>query len=412
MPDAVTLSTAVRDHQGLAVDMQLGYMNAVARAGHENAKAVIGGLCSELWPAMVENGSFQQCMEVLNTGRAASGAFEWVDPDTGRPAGYDYRAVRVGENILLWVLHDTTEALRAAWSLSESEERYRSVLAVLDEGIILQDAEGTVVAGNAAAEGMLGASVAGMNSLNGSLLGVVDEDGRAIPPEDLPAAVVMDSGEAQIGRVLGVPVGGGELRWFSVNVYPLIRSGEPKPYAVVSSLNDVTERKALEAELKYLALHDALTELPNRTLLFDRLNQSMRRARREKDAVGRLAVIVADLKDFKSINNQFGHEAGDHVLKEVAMRLLTAVREEDTVARLAGDEFVVLLEDVEPTDLPLFAKKIEEVLRRPVVYEGPGARLVDIPIEGRVGEALAKSRDSAKDVLKRADRAIREAENS
>jgi diguanylate cyclase (GGDEF)-like protein len=239
---------------------------------------------------------------------------------------------------------------------------------------------------------------------------LVDEDNLALSPNETPAALALLSGQAQTGRVIGLAANHPDhIRWFSVNVYPLLRPGETVPYAVVSSLTDVTERKALEAELKYLALHDSLTELPNRTLLLDRLNQAMRRARRARaGAVGRLAVVVVNLADFRSINEHLGHEAGDHVLREVGMRLLTSVREQDTVGRLGGDEFVVIFEDIDPVELPSFTTRIDEVLRRPVVYESSGASLVDIPITARVGEAVARSRDSAKDLLQRADRAIAE----
>jgi diguanylate cyclase (GGDEF)-like protein/PAS domain S-box-containing protein len=412
LPDAVTLSTAVRNRKGVATDMRLGYMNAVARAGHENAKAVIGGLCSELWPGMVQNGTFQKCMDVLNTGESESGTLEWIDAQTGRPAGCDYRAIRVGDNILLWVLHDTTETIQAARSLEESEERYRSVLAALDEGIVVQARDGTVLAANAAAERMLAFEASTALPPNVNDWSLIDEDGLAIATDEVPTAVVFRSAQAQTARVIGISIDE-ELRWFSVNVYPLLHPGETEPFAVVSSLNDVTERRALEAELKYLALHDSLTELPNRTLILDRMNQAMRRARQQRDdAVGRLGVIVTDLEGFKTVNERFGHEAGDHVLKEVAMRLLTTVREQDAVGRLGDDEFVVLLEDVDPEDLADHSKKVAEVLQRPVVYEGPGSRLIDINITARVGDALAKSRDSAKDLLHRADRALRNSTGS
>ncbi|MBM7170137.1 SpoIIE family protein phosphatase [Streptomyces sp. G44] len=114
LPDAVTLSTAVRDPGGQAVDMRLQYMNAAARAGQPDPDAAIGRLCSQLWPQMVDNGSFDACMRVLNSGEVEHGAFAWTEESTYRPADYEYQAVRTGPDHLLWVLRDNSaRVLRA-----------------------------------------------------------------------------------------------------------------------------------------------------------------------------------------------------------------------------------------------------------------------------------------------------------
>ncbi|KAB2888587.1 MAG: bacteriohemerythrin [Desulfobulbaceae bacterium] len=112
---------------------------------------------------------------------------------------------------------------------------------------------------------------------------------------------------------------------------------------IFASARDVTERKRTEKRLEYLAYHDRLTGLPNRSLLFGRLSQSMSSAARNGRQV---AVLYIDLDGFKEINDQFGHDQGDVVLQAVARRLLSAVRTSDTVARIGGDEFVVVLGDL------------------------------------------------------------------
>ncbi|MFJ4880820.1 GAF domain-containing SpoIIE family protein phosphatase [Streptomyces sp. NPDC088745] len=109
LPDAVTVSVAVRDVDGHAVDMRLVYMNAAARAGQPDRTAPLGGLCSELWPQMVENGTFAACMRVLDTGRCEQGAFTWTQTSTYRAADYEYQALRVEPDHLLWVLRDNSE---------------------------------------------------------------------------------------------------------------------------------------------------------------------------------------------------------------------------------------------------------------------------------------------------------------
>jgi len=103
---------------------------------------------------------------------------------------------------------------------------------------------------------------------------------------------------------------------------------------------DITERKRREEEVRELAHHDELTGLPNRRLLDDRIAQAFAAARRTQDSV---AVMLLDLDRFKPINDTYGHEAGDRVLKVVATRLADCVRKADTVARVGGDEFVVML---------------------------------------------------------------------
>jgi diguanylate cyclase (GGDEF)-like protein/PAS domain S-box-containing protein len=145
----------------------------------------------------------------------------------------------------------------------------------------------------------------------------------------------------------------GQLRWHGV-------------------LSDITDRKLAEAELRlaeadirYQALHDALTGLPNRTLVFDQLERARPRPDRQ------LAVLLLDLDRFKLVNDSFGHAAGDALLVEVAPRLREALRPQDTIGRLGGDEFVVLLTDIADERVAVeVAERIVAALRRPFLLEG------------------------------------------
>ncbi|MEJ2573399.1 MAG: PAS domain S-box protein [Gammaproteobacteria bacterium] len=131
----------------------------------------------------------------------------------------------------------------------------------------------------------------------------------------------------------------------------------------VSTGKDVTERIKIQERLQYMAQHDALTDLPNRVLLFDRLKQALVRARRHERY---LAVLFIDLDRFKNINDSLGHEAGDQLLQQLSDRLRNCVRDDDTVARFGGDEFVILLDDVaREGDIREVAQKILEELRPP-----------------------------------------------
>jgi diguanylate cyclase (GGDEF)-like protein/PAS domain S-box-containing protein len=129
--------------------------------------------------------------------------------------------------------------------------------------------------------------------------------------------------------------------WLSISV---VRNDDGAVTHYVGTHTDITLRKAAEDEIKHLAFYDPLTRLPNRRLLQDRLNQAVIHARRSDS---RLALMFVDLDRFKPVNDQFGHRAGDELLQAVAKRLQDCVRESDTVARIGGDEFVVLLPSIE-----------------------------------------------------------------
>jgi len=149
-------------------------------------------------------------------------------------------------------------------------------------------------------------------------------------------------------------------------------------------------------ELRRLAVHDPLTGLANRTLLFDRLEHALRRRTRTGGPVG---VLFGDLDGFKTVNDTYGHAAGDEVLRAVARRLNLAARATDTVARFAGDEFVVVCPDLaETADLEAVASRLAAAVARPV--SGLDAGLVP---QLSFGCALARDGDRAEDVLERAD---------
>ncbi len=133
---------------------------------------------------------------------------------------------------------------------------------------------------------------------------------------------------------------------------------------VLVMIRDVTERSRAESDLTHAAMHDALTGLPNRVLLSDRISHALHRSERDG---GIVALILLDLDRFKSINDRLGHEVGDRLLASVADRLRTTTRNSETVARLGGDEFVVLVEGlVDTSDVFPIAERIAEALRPPI----------------------------------------------
>ncbi|MDH5378283.1 MAG: EAL domain-containing protein, partial [Gammaproteobacteria bacterium] len=135
----------------------------------------------------------------------------------------------------------------------------------------------------------------------------------------------------------------------------------------IAVVRDITSRKARTAALRYQALHDALTDLPNRTLLLDRLQQALRSSQRSKNPV---CLILMDLDRFKEVNDTLGHHVGDKLLQQIAKRLRMLLRQSDTVARLGGDEFSVLLPDTTVEQAMVTAGKIVRVIEEPIIVEG------------------------------------------
>ena len=154
----------------------------------------------------------------------------------------------------------------------------------------------------------------------------------------------------------------GRRRWLRALIYP-VRDGSGSVSEVTLMLEDVTERRVLEERLSYLAFHDDLTGLPNRTLFVDRLEHVFARAGRRE---GKAVMLFMDLDNFKHVNDSLGHGAGDRLLVAVAGRLREVLRQEDTVARFGGDEFMVLLDEAGSSENATeVAGRIAQGLRAP-----------------------------------------------
>ncbi len=168
-------------------------------------------------------------------------------------------------------------------------------------------------------------------------------------------------------------------------------------YTIATGI-DITDRKDLEDEIAHRALHDPLTGLPNRRLLLDRLEHALRR----RDSVG-TSLLFLDIDGFKAVNDRFGHDVGDEVLKTVAGRLGELVRPGDTVSRLSGDEFAIVLEEVKTDAAPdIVATRALDMLARPIEV---GAQRLTLTVS--IGTALTgPDAATADDLLRNADFAM------
>jgi diguanylate cyclase (GGDEF)-like protein/PAS domain S-box-containing protein len=183
-----------------------------------------------------------------------------------------------------------------------------------------------------------------------------------------------------------------------------VQDNAGNPYRMAGSLTDITTRKTSETQLRHAALHDSLTGLGNRSLLMDRLEHALQRARRDRNQS--FALLYLDLDRFKMINDSLGHAAGDRVLQEIARRLAITFREADTLVRLGGDEFVVLLEGVQNLQgAERAAERFQETIARPIQIGN-----FETYSSASIGIALAnKPHSRAVDMLRDADLALYQA---
>jgi diguanylate cyclase (GGDEF)-like protein/PAS domain S-box-containing protein len=191
----------------------------------------------------------------------------------------------------------------------------------------------------------------------------------------------------------------GSLRHFEILLANLLEDGTSQ--GIVLNGRDVSERKAFEEQLAHQAFHDPVTHLANRALFNERVRHAVARARREH--IG-LAVIFLDLDDFKTVNDSLGHAAGDRVLLEVAQRLALNIRAGDTAARFGGDEFAVLLEDVDgPQAAAETAERIVEALARPLHLEQK-----DVIVRASLGISVVEPQTptDAEELIRNADAAM------
>jgi diguanylate cyclase (GGDEF)-like protein/PAS domain S-box-containing protein len=273
--------------------------------------------------------------------------------------------------------------------LRRSQERFRSLVQnSVDVNMILA-ADGTIEYESSAVERVLGYRPE--ERIGASIMSFVHPDDQAWGQELM--AEVVSAGGAMASGELRVKHADGSWRWIEAvgkNLFDDAAVG-----GVVVNYRDITTRKALEDELRHQAFHDSLTGLANRALFVDRLDHALSLTRRSRRA---LAVLFVDLDDFKTINDSLGHGEGDAILVSVSERLRGALRSADTIARMGGDEFAVLVEDspAAPGDV---ADRLLAVLQAPFTHGGK-----ELFVHASVGVAVLTSRQqTAEELLRNAD---------
>jgi diguanylate cyclase (GGDEF)-like protein/PAS domain S-box-containing protein len=294
-------------------------------------------------------------------------------------------------------VRDITSHMRAAKTLQSREQWLEGIINTVADGIISLDDQGDIKSFNSAAEQIFGFSADEM----------IGKNLRQLVPDAHADSVLRQENEQGSGNsdwvrglgtlkeMTGRKKSGDEF--IMEMAVRELQHGEQMSFTGI--IRDITERKRIEEQIRTMAHFDTVTSLPNRNLLSDRLEEAIKRSNRGNH---KIAILYIDLNKFKPINDELGHDAGDRALRFVAEQMKDAVRDSDTVARVGGDEFVVLLENVSGEEaVENIATKVLSRIAEPINFSS-GARSLGAaigvalhPVHGNNRDELMTSADKA-----------------
>jgi diguanylate cyclase (GGDEF)-like protein/PAS domain S-box-containing protein len=296
---------------------------------------------------------------------------------------------------LFWQMVTNLKQIKG--DLEKSQNQLQSIISNVMDGIITINESGGIQGFNPAAEQIFGYTQQDVIGKNLSLL--MPQPDRSA--HDSYLNKYLQTGQAKILGVRGREViavrKNGDAFPMEMSVSEMVLGGQRYFIGIV---RDITERKQAEQKIAHLAHYDYLTDLPNRALLLDVLNHSISLAKRNKHKV---AVLFMDLDGFKQINDTLGHEAGDLLLKGVAQRIKKTIRESDAVARVGGDEFILVLDNIDSAENSVFvANKILFALSEPFDLKGQPGR-----VGGSIGISIfPDDSENPVQLVKQADEAM------
>ena len=347
---------------------------------------------------------------ILSSSGQVLGTFAIYHREVHAPSAHDIVVIEQSARLAsIAIEHKRTQA-----ALLASEERFRTLFETLPTGVLYENAAGYITAANAAAQRILGLTLDQLQGRTSTDLRwhAVHEDGSPFPGSEHPISLAIKTGQPVRNVMMGIAVPDKDEVWILISAMPLFKNGKLDQAYVV--FEDVTERHNMAQQVRHMAFYDPLTQLPNRRLLSERLTQAIVASKRS-DCFG--AMMFLDLDNFKPLNDHHGHELGDLLLVEVAQRLKNSVREVDTVARIGGDEFVVMLTDLsashaEATVLArAVAEKVRDTLAQPyrlaLTREGRDSLTVEHRCSASIGITLFSHSDSNQEqILQRSDAAM------
>ena len=278
-------------------------------------------------------------------------------------------------------------------ALRESEERFRALTEQSTDIILIADPSGQIKYASPSVHTVL--AVLGDSLVGTNMIDLVHPDDFAKTMSTGPRSVAYGQNPIVEFRLRHAD---GRWLYFECVVRNLIQ--HQNIGGIVYNARDITERKHAQEQLLFNATHDALTGLPNRALFLGRLQSVVDRMKRHSREVA--AVLFIDIDDFKVVNDCYGHATGDLLIKEVSSRLRACMRSDGTIARMGGDEFTILVEDItDPSDAIRVAERIQSSFTRPFLLEG-----LEIFKSSSIGIALTSPQTSAETVLQNADIAM------
>jgi diguanylate cyclase (GGDEF)-like protein/PAS domain S-box-containing protein len=297
---------------------------------------------------------------------------------------------------LVGTIEDVTVEVTARMALAAREAEYRMLAEHSTDFLSRHTVDGTFLYASPVSRAMLGWDSEAMIGCTPKQLGMDHPDDMEIIERNWVGALREERSRTAAYRARRRD---GSIVWLETT-FRAVRGPAGKAVEMVCVSRDISERKSAELELAHRALHDGLTGLPNRTLFLDRLGQALRRSRRRERGV---AVVFLDLDRFKVVNDSLGHKAGDRLLVDVAMRLSSALRPSDTLARFGGDELTLLCEDIgDAEDARAIAQRLLDTFAEPFIVSDGEAFL-----QASIGIALSRDGfETPEDLIRDADAAM------
>ncbi|MGH9368476.1 MAG: sensor domain-containing phosphodiesterase [Thermoanaerobaculia bacterium] len=361
------------------------------------AKHVLGRNALQLFPHFREQGIAGLLEQALAGQTVSSRNDPYQVPQTGK-AGWlsgtygPHRDANGDITGVIGIIRDVTQHKRSEEALLAAEAKFRGLVEQSLVGIyVIQDDRYQYV--NPKLAEIFGYAPEEMLAME-SVLDVVAEEDRPLVQDNIRKRI---DGEQQTVRYSFRAIRK-DTEPIDLEVHGAVATYQGRP-AVIGTLLEITDRKRAEAQIVYHAYHDPLTELPNRMLFMERLRLQLAQARRQ---YRKLSIVYLDLDRFKLVNDTLGHTVGDAFLQTVSTRLKGLVREMDTVARVGGDEFVILIPDVSRAeDISTIAQKLLNSVVRPLQVEGRALEITasigvaSYPPDGEDAETLLRNAETA-----------------